>query len=281
MKIVSLLLICFVFVYCKRNSDAIILTENNIGYRILDLAIDESKIKTGDYVELNYAIIQSDQAYFSTLKKGSFIYNVYNDSCKSNFQEVFLQLSNGDSAVIFFDALTFFNCVLKSDIPPFLDTEKEVEVYFRINKVTSEMAALKSQKELIPIDTFAEQFALKVNEIKLIADTVIKYDNLIIGISGACNDHKIHKGNKVKIVHETLLFDGRIIEGSTHEEPFEVVVGQQGQVIDGIALALGYMCEGQSAIILIPNNLSFSKSFRQQMGIFDQPIICHLEVLMP
>jgi hypothetical protein len=73
--------------------------------------------------------------------------------------------------------------------------------------------------------------------------------------------------------------NGKIIENYTLTEPFELIAGQQDQVIEGIRIAIGYLCYGQKARLLIPFDKSFTESFRYKFGINKEPIICNIEIL--
>jgi len=253
-------------------------TENKVKYKILDLSTDEQKIQLGDYVRLNISISDSNDEIFPLDSGNIMLFKMYNESCKGGLFEGLKQLNKGDSAVLFMRASEYFKCK-NEEVPSFFIEDEIIKVNVRILDVSSELAKLKEFKELLQIDSLVLKVNETINDFYLTADTVIKYDNLYIAIQNSCDGKRIETGEKVKMIHQTHMMNGKIIENYTLTEPFELIAGQQDQVIEGIRIALGYLCYGQKARLLIPFDKSFTESFRYKFGINKEPIICNIEIL--
>lgn len=279
MKIALIFIALVLFICsCNTHQGEYLLTENNVKYKIIDLSDNEQKIQLGDYVRLNISIIDSNEDLYPLDSGNIILFRMYNESCEGGLYEVLKQLNRGDSAVAYMVAKNFFTCQ-NEKVPTFFNEDEKIKVYFRILDVSSELSKLKQFKELIQVDSLQ----LKINEtIKLFyneSDTVIKYENLYIAITDSCKGRSIEKGEKVKMIHQSYMLNGKKIENSTSDEPFELIAGQQDQVIEGVRIAIGYLCYGQKAKLLIPFDKSFTESFRLQVGINKEPIICEIEIL--
>jgi hypothetical protein len=279
MRVSLLIIVQFILIFsCKSKNVDYLFTENKVKYKILDLSTDEQKIQLGDYVRLNISISDSNDDIYPLDSGNIMLFKMYNESCKGGLFEGLKQLNKGDSAVFFIRASNFFNCK-NEEVPSFFIEDEIIKVNVRILDVSSELAKLKEFKELLQIDSLVLKVNETINDFYLTADTVIKYDNLFIAIQDSCAGRSIEKGEKVKMIHQTFMMNGKKIENSTLEQPFELIAGQQDQVIEGIRIAIGYLCYGQKARLLIPFDKSFTESFRYKFGINKEPIICNIEIL--
>jgi hypothetical protein len=279
MRILFFIPLLLALVYaCKSKQDEYFYTENKVKFKILDLSSDEQKIQLGDYVRLNISISDSNDEIYPLDSGNIILFKMYNESCKGGLYEGLKQLNKGDSAVFFMRASNFFKCQ-NEIVPTFFIEEETIKINLRVLDVSSELAKLKEFKELLQIDSLVIRVNETLNEFYTKADTVVKYENLYIAIQDSCNGKRIEKGEKVKMVHQSFMMNGKKIENSTLEEPFELIAGQQDQVIEGIRIAIGYLCYGQKARLLIPFDKSFTESFRYKLGINKEPIICEIEIL--
>jgi FKBP-type peptidyl-prolyl cis-trans isomerase len=277
--LLSLIIIIIVFQSCE--SDGFLFTKNNkIKYQLLELSIDETALKNGDFVDFSLKIFTKNDEQVIHFPDSTYrVQLIENEPCSVTFKEMLLELKKGDSAVFYCNAEEFFKCQ-KWSLPVDLDPKEEIKIHIKVLEVASELAVLNAKKKQ---QQLLDSLAVKVDSIIIewnkTADTIIKYENMYIALEDSCQGFSIEKGNKVKIVHQTITMDGKLIENSTVEEPFEFIAGQQDQVIDGLRIAIGYMCFGQHAKIIIPHQYSFSESFRNQMGIYKEPIICNVHLL--
>lgn len=274
----SLLIVILFFQSCE--SDGLLFTKNNkIKYQLLELSIDETAAKNGDFVDFSLRIFTSKDELIPHFSDSIYsVQLVENELCSVTFKEMILELKKGDSAVFYCYAEDFFKCQ-KWNLPDDLDPKEEIKIHIKVLEVASELAVLNAKKQQQLLDSIAVKVDSIVIEWKKTADTIIKYENMYIALEDSCQGFSIEKGNKVKMVHKTTRLNGGLIEESSLNEPFEFIAGQQDQVIEGVRIAIGYMCFGQKAKILVPFQYSFSENFRQQTGINKEPIICDIELL--
>ncbi len=270
MKIGVILSICCLVVACQSRKDSDTLsTKSGIRYELLDLGDESLPIGIGQYVFLNQQILLENQLELSVNELNNQLH-LLNYSCPDGALELFDQLYSGDSVHASVSLHQLLMCGIIKEIPQSNFPSDMVEWRFRISKTS----AIK-EKEFQP-EEMSDNLRKKWQSE---GDSILPYFDLIISFRETCTGEKLVQGNKVKIVHKTTRLDGSIIEYSTHKEPFEFILGQQGQVIEGMQIAISYMCKGQQVRVLIPAKYSFSKDFREQTEIYDSPIIADILVL--
>jgi FKBP-type peptidyl-prolyl cis-trans isomerase len=76
-------------------------------------------------------------------------------------------------------------------------------------------------------------------------------------VTQAGSGDTIQKGDRVSVLYKGSFLDGRAADASAASRPFEFTMGQEGQVIDGLALALYHLKKGEKAKIILPSRLAF------------------------
>jgi hypothetical protein len=269
-KVIVVLFLLNVLYACKSSrAERVLSTTAGITYELLDFGDDELPIGIGQYISLHQQVLIGDNQELFVKELNNQL-QLLNYSCKDGSMELFELLYSGDSvhAMVTFHQLLM--CGIIQEIPKNSLPTDVVQWRFRIRKIE---AFPKDEIEAI------DQYDFISNKWKAEGDSIFTFYKLLIAFRDSCDGEKLNSGNKIKIVHKTTRLDGSIIEYSTFKQPFEFILGQQGQVIEGIQIALGYMCKGQRVRVLIPSEYSFSLAFREQIETYDSPIIAEIEVL--
>jgi FKBP-type peptidyl-prolyl cis-trans isomerase FkpA len=67
----------------------------------------------------------------------------------------------------------------------------------------------------------------------------------------------IKQGKHVKMTYRGSYLDGRIVDFTPDNRPFEFIMGQQDQIIEGLRIALLGLKKGEKAKIILPSRLAF------------------------
>jgi hypothetical protein len=246
-----------------------LITSSGIQYEIVDFGDETSPMGIGHSVYLNQNISIGDSVEFLPSDLNHQLH-LMGYLCKEGTLELFEKLYSGDSVHAQITLHQLLMCGIIKEIPKNCSANNKANWRFRISKlpqidvIETEMPNLK---EAI-ITSWKEE-----------GDSLLPYYDMLIAFRDSCKGEGLESGNKVKIVHKTMRLDGSIIEYSTFKEPFEFILGQQGQVIEGMQIAISYLCRGQRARVLIPAVYSFSQDFRNQAEIYNDAIIAEIEVL--
>jgi hypothetical protein len=267
--IILIALIAFGIVSCKQDTKKWLSTKSGIQYKLIDFGDENYPITIGEQYCLNQQVIgiNGDNQLIIQMNDELILMNYV---CKDGALEIFKTLYLHDSVHAKVTLHQLMMCGLLNDIPVNYSSKDTVEWRFRIKKSN------KHKMNDISSDNVNHLIVEKwIGE----GDSIISFSDLFLALKDTCSGQPLQKGDKIRIVHKTTRTDGSVLEYSTYKEPFELIVGQQDQIIEGMQIALGHMCKGQRVRVLIPSKYSFSESFREQAEIFESSIIAEMEVL--
>ena len=69
----------------------------------------------------------------------------------------------------------------------------------------------------------------------------------------------VRAGRTVTVHYIASFLNGRVFHSTYDSQPLEFTFGEQGQVIKGMEIGLGRMCEGGKAKFIIPSHLAFGE----------------------
>jgi FKBP-type peptidyl-prolyl cis-trans isomerase len=185
-------------------------------------------------------------------------------SFSGSFEEGLTTMNEGDSVSFIVDAAALFKNFFRAELPIFLKSGEIVKMDVRLNRILN-----------------ADEYAGKVNEYKaLIADRDIEEQRKLQTFLDTNQTHfsffgsgmyylplkqgagnVAEKGDVVKVQYKGYFLDGRQFE-STYDrgQPLEFILGEQGQVLKGIELAISLLNEGAKAKFIIPSQLAFGEA---------------------
>ncbi len=192
-----------------------------------------------------------DTLHFKAAKKNNQLY------------EALSLLSEGDSCLfIAKSALLFDTCEFRGILSPFKnDTLLKIEAILKSIKTPEMELAEKAAYQKLCAELWADEMVTlkhyldttKQNYPKTPDENGIYYFTVKNG-----KGKKAKNGDALTIRYCGKFLDGKIFDTSTYEkEALSFRLGEPGQVIKGIELALYKMQEGEIATILLPSSLAF------------------------
>ncbi|MBS1647443.1 MAG: FKBP-type peptidyl-prolyl cis-trans isomerase [Bacteroidetes bacterium] len=227
-------------------------------YRLLSLGGDK---KTGNIPFLHIQAVcktTSDSVFWNSQHHAGGLFFVAKKS--AFFLQDLYRFSVGDSLEYLFPTKEFFRQVFQSEIPFFCQKDTAVKFSVKIMNAFSakEMAlfndsikntgAQKAKKEVVLIQQYISSHCKQVHEFA---------PNAFIEMITSTASDSIKKGKKVKIRYKGFFLDGTVVDYTTKNTPFELLYGQEGQLVSGLQMALGRLKKGEKAKIILPSHLAF------------------------
>ena len=191
----------------------------------------------------------NNQTFFITSNSPLFLKNIYG-------------FSIGDSLQYLFPTEKFFKEFYNSPVPFFCKNDSCVK--FSV-KVISALSANQFKE-------FNDSLTIYVNQQKdkenvLIQDYITKNckqvnefaSNAFIEKTVTTSLDSVKKGKKIKLMYKGYFLDGTLVDYTPNNWAFEFVLGQEGQLIDGLQLALYKLKKGEKAKIILPSRLAFGE----------------------
>jgi FKBP-type peptidyl-prolyl cis-trans isomerase len=191
----------------------------------------------------------SNQTFFITKNSPSFLKNIYG-------------FSIGDSLQYLFPTEKFFKEFYNSPVPFFSKKDSCVKFslkiihalsaneFKKVNDSLNEYISQQQNKELIQIQNYITKNCKQVNEF---ATNAFMEKTEITALDS------VKKGKKIKLAYKGYFLDGTLVDYTPNNWAFEFVLGQEGQLIDGLQLALYKLKKGEKAKIILPSRLAFGK----------------------
>lgn len=225
--------------------------------KLVELGDTVRTVQVGDYITvyLRYST-WNDSAFFS----GGRRFQLEHASYPGSIEACLARLSSGDSASFYLDAYSFFTQGLATTLPEYLDSGALMRVDVRVLEVV-DSASFAHEKEafLHWIEDFGEYERVVLRQY-LAKEHIVPHasDSLYYLPMRAGSGPYPKDGDTL-----TLEFEGRFLDGhyfdSTRKrgEPFQFVLGQRWQVIDGLERAARLMREGEHAVFILPSGVAF------------------------
>ena len=200
----------------------------------------------------------ADSTFWDTKHKGSQTFFITNNS--PYFLKSVYGFSIGDSLQYFFPTEKFFKEFFKSDVPFFCKKDSCIKFSLKIVRAlsTNQFNAFNdSLKTTILQKQNNEQVQIQ-NYISTNCKQVIEFlPNAFIEVTQATNLDSVKKGKKIKLLYKGYFLDGTLVDYTPHNWAFEFVYGQEGQLIEGLRIALSKLKKGEKAKIILPSQLAF------------------------
>lgn len=233
---------------------------NGIYFKLLAIGDVEKKAAINDYITADIAYrTMSDSTFFSGRRR----FQLSASRFPGSVDECFAMLSQGDSASFIISADNFFQKTLESPKPSFLHKQLNMKVDIRLVEVqTQEDYNREKEAFLTWIEDFGdyEKVILKqFLEQKKIDVKPTATGMYFIPINQG-HGMPVAAGDTVVVDYEGKFLNGKFFDSTKkRKEPFSFVLGQKWQVIDGLEEAIGYMREGEKALVILPSPLAFGR----------------------
>ena len=189
------------------------------------------------------------QSFFITKNSSAFLKSIYG-------------FSIGDSLQYLFPTKKFFKEFYNSPIPFFCEKDSCIKFSVKIIRTlnTAQFSMLNDSidayinkqrdKEITQIQNYVSQNCKQVNEFA---------SNAFMEKSITTSLDSVKKGKKIKLFYKGYFLDGTLVDYTPNNWAFEFVLGQEGQLIDGLQLALYKLKKGEKAKIILPSRLAFGE----------------------
>ena len=258
-------------------------TELSLGlaFKLQSIGESNTQIGLGDYISTHFQYLTlDDSVFFDSYRK----FQVKGNYGAGSIIPALLKMSEGDSASIIVNTLSFFTNIEESDLPNYLLSHPEFRIEIRINEIQSRLEFNQEKRMFMEwIDEFhtSESDLIKryITNSKLEvsqSESGLYFIPLKVG-----NNKKVKTGKRVWIHYTGRFLNGHFIDNSnTISNPVDYVYGTEMYLIDGLDEALGRMYEGEKALVILPSELAFG-SFGSAGGIIPPytTLIYELEVL--
>jgi len=233
---------------------------NGIYFKLLAIGEEDKKASPDDYITADIAYrSMSDSTFFMGRRR----FQLSASHFPGSVDECFAMLSQGDSASFIISSDNFFQKTLESPKPSFLNNQPSMKVEIRLVEVQTQ-ADYSREKEafLTWIEDFGdyEKVILKqFLEQKKIAVKPTATGMYFIPLNQG-HGLGVTAGDTVVVDYEGKFLYGKFFDSTKkRNEPFSFVLGQKWQVIDGLEEAIGYMKEGQKALVILPSSIAFGR----------------------
>jgi FKBP-type peptidyl-prolyl cis-trans isomerase len=243
-------------------------TDTGLFYKLQAIGDGGKRPGFGDYLQLRVSYKTLKDSIFldsySSNETGMVILPFNHSSFVGSFEEGLRSMNEGDSVSFIVDANKLFTHFFKAPLPLFLNEGDKVNMAVTLNRILNkeEYAAKILEFE----DIIADRDIEEQRKLKNYLDTIRTHFSFFSSgmyyqpiVQGAGNNAE--QGDVVKVNYRGYFLDGRQFE-STYErgQGLEFKLGEQGQVVKGIELAISLLNEGAKAKFIIPSQLAFGEA---------------------
>ena len=273
------------FVSCKEGAKDFsgYTKQNNFYYKLIAIGDGKTKPDSSQTLWLDVSCQTLKDSVFWDSKHNSY-QKLFITKNSFSFSAHLYQFSVGDSLQYLIPSLTFFKEFIgNSKVAIFSEKDSCVKFSVKILQVlnTTELAHIKDSLFAAALQQKTKEFSqiqqyVSVNFKKPIALA----SDAFMEITQLTNLDSIKPGKRVKICYKGSYLDGCLIDFAPHNKPFEFIIGQQGQIIEGLRIALSGLKKGEKAKIILPSRLTFGNGGGSAGSIAPySPLLYEVEIL--
>jgi FKBP-type peptidyl-prolyl cis-trans isomerase len=215
--------------------------EDGSYFKLISLGESERKPKMGEYLDLVMYNTFADSVVFDSRLESPTGTVLMPFSDKANYS----RLREGDSAVVLipaYDLMEYAN-------------DSMMHMHVKLVRILDEKEWKAETEKRAQLEEFGEQkiigyFVKKQKE---------KYEKLPNGLymlnQKEGRGKKIERGDRVLLNYRGMFLNGKKFDITS--EPIEFAIGEEGQLLEGVSLALSHMREGGKAKFIIPSHLAY------------------------
>lgn len=240
-------------------------TEGGVKYKLLDFTEDETKPEIGQYLSLHTTYYTSKDSIFHSsadFRFNNLEFHQLAQPDSGTFEEVLSELQVGDSAMVLINAESFFVDYLEAEVPHFVDGSEELKIHVRLIEA-------KSYDDYIA-DRAAESDWMEMKELADIKKYIGRSGKAYSDINGVHvailhsdfdSTKRLSYGDLFQLNYEGSFLNNGNVFYSTYRNGFpdEFSYGRQGQLIDGLDIALSGRMYGDSLEVVIPSLMAFGE----------------------
>ena len=262
-RIVSLFFLIAVLGACKRPDTTIngYTPKENYYYKLLAIGDGKLKADSSDYLWIDACCCTlKDSVFWDTkhdagqrffIRRGDF-----------PFAQHIFTLSEGDSIQYLVPSPVFYKEFFKLPVPFFSQRDSAVKFSLGVRKILSpeEYSVISDSLRAVRIGSENEEYAQIYNYITQNFKGSVEFSkDAFLMITAPAAGDSIRPGKKVSIAYKGYFLDGRIADYTPEGHPLDFTIGHEGQIIEGLRLALLRLRKGEKAKIIVPSRLAFGR----------------------
>ncbi len=268
---------------CKPKSRSEYSKKDNYYFKLLSIGDGKIKPDTSDYLWIDAACYTLKDSVFWDTKHNAFQSFFIKQNTFSFAKHIFT-LAEGDSVQYLVPSQILFKEIFGFNKPAdFSRADSAVKFSVRILRIVS------------PDEYTRVADSLQGNTLARETEEYGQINNYVTGnFNGSYEFSKdafmektvstrgdsIKWGSKVSILYKGYYLDGRVVDLTPDKKPFEFKMGQEGQVIEGLKLALYHLKKGEKAKIILPSRLAFGSKGSSDGSVAPYtPLLYEVEVL--
>ncbi len=213
----------------------------------------------------------SSQKFFINVNTFPFLSHLYN-------------FSVGDSLQYLFPSKTFFKDFSGHlGVAFFSENDSCVKFSVKILQVLNknEVARIADSVAAVNLQQQSEEFSQIQNYVMQNFKKAIGISSqAFMEITHTTQLDSIKKGKRISMLYKGSYLDGRIVDSNPNNKPFEFIFGQEGQIIEGLRLALKHLKKGEKAKIILPSQLAFGNGGSSNGSITPYtPLLYEVEIV--
>lgn len=256
--------------------------KDNFYYKLLSIGDGKIKPDTSDYLWIDASCRNLKDSIFWDTKHNAF-QSFFVKQNSFSFTKHLFTLSEGDSVQYLVPSALFFKEVFKLGLPFFSEKDSAVKCSIKILQIVSpdEYAHINDSLHAGAEELLNEEYGQIENYMTNLQGPNIEFSkDAFLQITHPAQGDSIKWGRKVSILYKGYFLDGRLADPSPNNKPFEFTIGQEGQVLEGLKLALYHLKKGEKAKIILPSRLAFGSRGSSNGSIAPYtPLLYEVEVL--
>ncbi len=263
----SLILLCLLGLsscsFKKQQTEGYSHTQEKLYYKLLSIGDGQQHPLPGKVLQLEVSYKTAEDSVFWDSKNNSpagYFLNYSKPTTNGNYTDYLAKMVEGDSASFLVNKNVFFKEVFGTGTPVFTEKDSVVKVELKLLKILNEKDYAGLHKNL------PDEQALKREEedIQHCISTQLKQATQLPGgiyyqQIKAGNGAAIENGKNIKIEYRGFFLDGRLIDYTPEGKPFELLYGENEQLIPGLQQAISYLKKDEVAKIILPSQLAFGQ----------------------
>lgn len=257
-------------------------TKDNFYYKLVSIGDGKQKPDTADYLWVDATCYTlRDSVFWDTRHEAGQHFFVRHGAF--DFARHLYTLAEGDSVQYLIPSEVFYKEMFGFPVPFFSLNDTAVKFSVKILRILSGDAYTRVNDSLR-----AAGAGRATSENAQIRKYVNKHFSRPLEFSKGAFLEKHEKttgdsiitGRLVSIAYKGYYLDGRLADYTPEGRPFEFTMGQEGQIIDGLRLALYHLREGEKAKIILPSRLAFGSSGNSSGSIAPYtPLLYEVQVI--
>ena len=257
--------------------------QNDFYYKLISIGDGKTKPDSTQTLWIDVSCMTLKDSVFWDSKHNS-SQKLFITKSSYSFAPYLFQFSVGDSLQYLIPSLTFFKEFIGNPkVAIFSEKDSCVKFCVKILQVLSddELAHIKDSLFVANEQKKMEEYSQIMNYVTANFKNSVRLANdAFMQIIQSTTLDSVKQGKRVKMQYKGSYLDGRIVDSSPHNKPFEFIMGQEGQIIEGLRRALYSLKKGEKAKIILPSRLAFGSGGGSTGSIAPySPLLYEVEIL--